>query len=144
MKYKSNIIICPKCKMRVLPDEDGTCPICNSIISKKKALPSSPSQQLTPSSPLPTMVYLIEGVIWIALSVFASFFSTSTEPIFLFPISVYCGFLIMKWTLKNMGRLAVTLFGGVLIGWIMLALGSMVRALAFGLFRLSQRGKGSS
>jgi hypothetical protein len=36
-----NYSICPKCKMRVLPKSDGTCPSCQSIILQKGSKPKS-------------------------------------------------------------------------------------------------------
>lgn len=35
---KSNIVVCPKCKTRVLPKADGTCPSCQRNISKVKPI----------------------------------------------------------------------------------------------------------
>jgi len=31
-----NIVTCPKCKKRVVPEQDGTCPKCQAVIYKRK------------------------------------------------------------------------------------------------------------
>lgn len=37
------MVTCPKCKMRVLPKEDGTCPSCQAVISSSKIARTSKS-----------------------------------------------------------------------------------------------------
>ncbi|NWF65792.1 MAG: hypothetical protein HXY38_16090 [Chloroflexi bacterium] len=39
-----NITTCPKCKMRVLPKSDGTCPSCGAVIRQKAFTPRLPKE----------------------------------------------------------------------------------------------------
>jgi hypothetical protein len=43
-----NMVTCPKCKMRVLPKEDGTCPSCQAVISPSKIARTSKSALVKP------------------------------------------------------------------------------------------------
>jgi len=44
-----NMVTCPKCKMRVLPREDGTCPSCQAAISPTRIAKTSKSALPKPS-----------------------------------------------------------------------------------------------
>ena len=44
-----NMITCPKCKMRVLPKADGTCPSCQAVISATRVAKTTKSALPKPS-----------------------------------------------------------------------------------------------
>jgi len=45
-----DIVTCPKCKMRVLPKNDGTCPSCQAFISsKERSFGQNPSDSHLPA-----------------------------------------------------------------------------------------------
>lgn len=50
MNNGPSIITCPKCKMRVLPKMDGTCPSCQAVIANRVAVPQKQTNTQTPPS----------------------------------------------------------------------------------------------